>query len=69
VATPLFGAGKKDLGRLTPFRGNAVPYESESAALYKGFSLRESRQIGEFRVERIINPRKRFLTDNRGVPA
>lgn len=38
---------------LTPYRTNAIEYESENAALYEGFSLKEARLINEFVVEQL----------------
>ncbi len=38
---------------LTPYRTNAIEYESEHAALYEGFSLKEARRINEFVVEQL----------------
>jgi hypothetical protein len=38
---------------LTPYRTNAIEYESENAALYEGFSLKEARRINEFVVEQV----------------
>lgn len=38
---------------LTPYRTNAIVYESENAALYEGYTLKEGRQIGPFEVEQL----------------
>ena len=38
---------------LTPYRTNAIVYESEDAARYEGYTLKEARRIGEFGVEQL----------------
>ena len=38
---------------LTPYRTNAITFESEDAARYEGYTLKERDRIGEFEVERI----------------
>jgi len=43
---------------LTPYRGNSYRYESESAALYEAYSLKERHELKDFHVERLPRPRK-----------
>jgi len=38
---------------LTPYRTNAIEYESENAARYEGYNQKEARRIGEFEVEQL----------------
>lgn len=43
---------------LTPYRGNSHRYESENAALHVGYTLKESRALKDFHVERLPRPRR-----------
>ena len=46
-----WGTTRDGTSGLTPYRVNASEYESENAALYEGYTLKESRLINDFVVE------------------
>lgn len=60
--------GNLDRGTgLTPYRTNAIAYESENAARYEGYTLKEFGRIGEFEVEQIPpKPERRSYSHGSG---
>jgi hypothetical protein len=52
-STAYWGSQRNGGTGLTPYRTNAIVYESENAALYEGYTLKEAHRIGPFEVERL----------------